>query len=142
MATGLLLWLLAVEGDAEPLLSLPVATVFFVSEGLPAGEDAFEFAAESCSNIRLASLTLLLGLVGLVTALGLSAAALALEEEGAGLSLLSFLAVRGEEVLEEDEDDLDFFKPPRLPKRLATGDDILTHYLHTKEHTHTIKKYR
>ena len=104
-------------------MSLPVATVFFVSEGLPLlGEDAFAFA-ESCSNIRLASLTLLLGFVGLVTPLGLSAAAL--PEEGAGLSLLFFLPIIGEEVLDVDGDDLNFFKPPRLPGRLATGDDIL-----------------
>ena len=104
-------------------MSLPVATVFFVSEGLPVlGEDAFAFA-DSCSNIRLAFLTLLLGLVGLVATFGLSAAAL--PEEGDGLSFLLFLPTVGEEVLDVDGDDLDFFKPPRLPRRLATGDDIL-----------------
>ena len=107
-------------------MSLPVATVFFVSEGLPVlGEEEFAFA-ESCSNIRLASLTLLLGLllprvVGLVKGLGLSAA---VPEEGeeAELSFI-FFPFTGEEVLDA-EDALDFFKP-RLPRRLVAGEDIL-----------------
>ena len=128
MVAGLL-WL--DDGDTEPLLFLPVAIVFFVSEGLPEALDG-DAAAESCSNIRLASLTLLPGLVvvGLVAvfALGLSAAALG----GAGLSL-SFLPFF---------DDLVFLPPPRLPsfcERLVAGDDIVNtayyYYLQTKEHT-------
>ena len=40
----------------------------------------------------------------------------------AGLSLLSFLSLG--EVLDADDDDLDFLKPPRLPRRLVDGEDI------------------
>ena len=126
-------------------MSFPVATVFFVSEGLPVlGEDEFAFA-ESCSNILLASLTLLLGLllpgdVGLVKGLGLSAGALE-EGEVAELSFI-FLPFTGEEEEEvlDAGDALDFFKP-RLPRRPVAGDDILTtNYstiCKTREHTET-----
>lgn len=117
-----------VEGDAEPLLSLPVATVFFVTEGLPPilGEDAV--FPDICSNIRRLSLTfgesltppstLLLPPVGLVTLV-----LVPLERSAAaGLSFLSVLSLG--EVLDAEDDDLDFLKPPRLPRRLVAGEDI------------------